>query len=477
MTNKFIDTLFILSANKMATGEFPYLNSRGLYIYPCKELLPENNLRLLYSPMTRKAVWIYKKLAEYLESGVVINEKLQDIVDTLTDFIPLKDRKEKVQEVEDYPLLTVLPNQKCNLNCSYCYSAQGRSDAELSLGKLKNAINFFMGKKRINKPLSISFMGGGEPLLSWHTVKEGILYAKEKADSLNIPVDFTIITNGTIMTDEMLKFIQDNPIKISVSFEIIEEIQNKQRGAYNKVVHNINQLLSNNIIPQINATITPANADRMLEMYELLENQFPKITNMMFEPVTSFALFPEAGDLAVFLKKYADNFLKIDSKARLKNKSLTSFPYLRTVFPVERACAGEFCLTAEGKISGCYCIATKNDAGLEKCIYGEVIEKQENRDNVIHIDRDVFKNLLNDNVYTKKKCDNCVVKWNCGGGCFYLRHCYPEDYQEVFCNFTRDFVQRVILSRYERIYEKLYGRTPKDDIQNMQYNYKILEVR
>ena len=436
----------------MTISEYRYLNSQGLYIYPCDSLLPENDRRLLYSPMLRKAEWINLQNAKDLESGKNISEELQAIVDELTNFIPLKDRKEKVHNVEDYPLLTVLPTQKCNLKCSYCYSSKGRSNVTLNPEKLKYVIDFFIEKKEEKgneQPLTISFMGGGEPLLAWDVVKEGILYAIEKAGSKNRPVDFTIITNGTIMTDEMLQFIHDHKVNISVSFEIIKEIQNRQRGKYNKVVETINKLIQKGVVPQINSTITPANADRMEEMYDLLDQQFPQITHMMFEPVTSAELFPQAGDLESFLKKYADNFLIIDAKARQKNKSLTSFPYLRTVFPVERTCAGEFCLTADGKISGCYCISTEKDPGYAKCIYGEALDAKDREGNKIHIKRGTFKNLIEDNVYTKKKCADCVVKWNCGGGCFYLRQRYSEEYQDVFCNFTRYFVQKIILNRFK----------------------------
>jgi len=446
----------------MATIEYSHLNSKGLYIYPCDPLIPENDLRLLYSPMARKAVWINSETAINLEFGKKVDEKLQTAFNILSDFVPLKNRTGKVRNVEDYPLLTVLPNQNCNLNCSYCYSKQVRSNMKLDFVQLKTAIDFFIEKKE--KPLSISFMGGGEPMLSWQTVSNGILYAKEKAGLQNIPIDFTIITNGTIMTEDMLNFIHDHRINMSISFDIIEEIQNKQRGEYDKVVDTINRLIFKNVIPQINATITPDNVNQMEEMYDVLDSRFPQITKMMFEPVTSVALFPKANNLDVFLKKYADNYLKIDLKARSKNKSLTSFPYLRTVFPVERACAGEFCITAEGKISGCYCITTKKDPGHEKMIYGKLSEKK----GKVFIKKDIFKNILNDNVYSQKKCDACVVKWNCGGGCFFIRNLYSEEYQDVFCNFTRNFVQRVILRKFERKYNEQYS-------EDIQLNHQILE--
>ena len=449
------------------------LNKRGLYVYPSEKLFPENDLRLLYSPMTRKAVWINREIAKELEFGRNFDQNLQDIVNELTNFIPLKDRREKVHKAEDYSLLTVLPNQKCNMNCSYCYSSGGRSNTALSIEKLKITIDHFIENKEHNKPLSISFMGGGEPMMSWDLVREGVLYALKKAGLHNKHIDFTIITNGTIMTDEMLNFISENNINISISFEIIEEIQNKQRGKYKEVIETLNKLIQREIIPQINATITPENVNRMEEMYHLLDANFPEISKMMFEPVIDANSFQNANDLKVFLKKYADNFIIINGLAREKSKSLTSFPYLRTVFPVERSCAGEYCLTTDGKISGCYCISTENDPGYTKCIYGEVYEKE----NSVVIKKGRFKNLIEDNVYTKKKCEDCIVKWNCGGGCFYLRQCYDEPYRDVVCDFTEYFVQKVVLQRFEMIYKKQFDRCPEQDNQNNQLHHTILEAK
>jgi radical SAM protein with 4Fe4S-binding SPASM domain len=433
-----------------------------------------DKLFLLYSPIARKAVWVDNDTAQKIKMNLPLSEQVQGIIDELIDFIPLKKQTQKVKQVEDYPLLTVLPNQKCNLTCSYCYSAKGRSTIELDRQKLKNAIDFFIDSKKEDKALAISYMGGGEPMLSWPLVSESILYAKKRALSQHKRIDFIIITNGTIMTKSIIDFIKEYKINISISFEIIEEIQNKQRGQYDRVVSTLQNLLVHGVIPQINSTITPDNVERMPEMYDLLDMNFPEIRQMMFEPVTSSELFPEGKDLSCFLKTYTRNFLVVDAKARTKGKSLTSFPYLRTVYPTERACAGEFCLTAEGKLSGCYCITAPVDPVYEKCIYGEVsaVDGSEK----IVINKPVFERLLNENVYSKKRCEDCCVKWNCGGGCFYIFNSYPQTHQDVFCEFTRDYVQEIILNRYKLLYKKRFGVIPEENKEEIKKNPTLLSA-
>jgi sulfatase maturation enzyme AslB (radical SAM superfamily) len=458
-------------------NSLPALNAKMLLVYPDGILSVYKGIHLLYSPMGRKGVWLDDDTIRKIKYGEKPDKNLQEIVDELTDFVSLREHTGKVKTVEDYPLLTVLPNQKCNLNCSYCYSANGRSNMELDMQKLKCAIDFFIDSKKHDKPLSISYMGGGEPMLSWELVSKSIVYAQQKSLLKNKRIEFTIITNGTVMTDCMLEFIKENNIKISISFEIIEEIQNKQRGQYQQVIKTLRKLISHRVIPQINSTITPSNVERLLEMYQLLDEQFPDISNMMFEPVTDAKLFSDAAELERFLKTYTDNFLSVDMEARKKNKSLTSFPYLRTVYPTERACSGEFCITADGKLSGCYCISTPVDTAYDRCIYGEILADTDAKGNKVCINKSVFENLLRENVYVKKNCEDCIVKWNCGGGCFHLYNSYPPNYQEVFCNFTREFVQKVVLRRFERLYEYQYGVSPVDNIQYIKSNYTVLKMK
>ena len=65
----------------------------------------------------------------------------------LTDYIPFGDRPH-VSAPDDYTLLTVLPNNRCNFDCSYCYSAGSRNTAEIEPDVLRTAIDYFIDTKR-----------------------------------------------------------------------------------------------------------------------------------------------------------------------------------------------------------------------------------------------------------------------------------------------------------------------------------------
>ena len=70
---------------------------------------------IMYSPIARKyAVAAEEHIVDFLKNG-----GNADVFRPLAEYVPL-DRQNKVRAPRDYTLLTVLPNNVCNFNCSYC---------------------------------------------------------------------------------------------------------------------------------------------------------------------------------------------------------------------------------------------------------------------------------------------------------------------------------------------------------------------
>lgn len=390
---------------------------------------------ILYSPIGRCYLLTTEEQIQAFEQDGVYGETFQK----LADYVPLASQK-KVRKPEDYTLLTVLPNSVCNFSCTYCYSAKGRNGSHLDIEKLCAAINFFIDSKPADfkKVLTISFMGGGEPLLSWECVKQGIEYAYSKAAEKGVRLKFKIITNGSVLTEDMIDFVKKYNVEFSVSFEIIPEIQNLQRKHYEQVYANIAKMLQSGITVQVNSTITQANVERMEEMIYMLVENFSSVKNIMFEPVVSEELFETPSHLRLFYEQYVNHFCSSLSLADKYGMSLTSFAYLRTIYPLERACPGEFCITADGDISGCYCVSTDREPLFPLMKYGVVKDRQ------VCFDTDSYYNLLRHNVYSKQECMDCCVKWNCGGGCLHQFGSYTPEYQKEVCLFTRLFVENIV---------------------------------
>ena len=104
----------------------------------------------------------------------------------------------------------VLPiSDKCNLNCPYCFAQTNGSFKFKSFTKqdIEQTIKFVVSKNE-NKEQQISIIFfGGEPLLNLEIIKFTIDHCKKEYS--NIKFNFSITTNGTIITDEIIKIFKE----------------------------------------------------------------------------------------------------------------------------------------------------------------------------------------------------------------------------------------------------------------------------
>lgn len=392
---------------------------------------------VLHSPLARKTLEIS---AERYNEVCDLDSPPSDLA-CLADYIPY-DNRPAVSHPGDYTLLTVLPNNRCNFACTYCYSAGCRDSRELDPDTLCQCIDYFMESKTTRpgrRKLTISFMGGGEPMLSWDIIKRGVAYASAKASKMDgVEVHFRIITNGSILSDAQIDYISRNGIDVSVSFEILEEIQNLQRCHFDIVDSNLRKLLHRGVDTQLNVTITPSNVDRMVETYNAMRQRYPEVKNAMFEPVTAEDMFATPADMRRFYNKYITGFTAIYQMGKQQGVDITSFPYLRTVFPVKRACPGEFCITADGKITGCYCVSTADHPLFNRSCYGSFT------DGSFTFNAEIYQALMLHNKESNPQCAACSARWSCGGGCWHQFNTYSESYRNEICEFTRKFVEQIV---------------------------------
>ena len=283
----------------------PALNQSEIFC-----LFPDENpgLSLLYSPLAGNAVLADNPLITRAEQ-LCLNHPGSPVTDEtlrpLLDFIPVKERNPIASNPAQLSSLTILPNEICNLNCSYCYAAAGRSKQRLDREVLLGAIRHFISiHGQNNRHLYISFGGGGEPFLSWELIKESVEVASDLSDKLGIETGFSFATNGTLLNREMLSLIRKYQIKANVSFDILPDVQQAQRGRYEEVNRNLHRMTAAGISPTINAVITPLNVHLQEEMAIALISNFPDIRRASFDFVVDAGLFADPVALGAFLNDY-----------------------------------------------------------------------------------------------------------------------------------------------------------------------------
>lgn len=131
---------------------------------------------------------------------------------------------------------------RCNLNCIYC-QAQDHSAV------IKGNMNLETGKKAIdialqspNDNLTFEFQGG-EPLLNFAIIKAMIEYAELNKGKKNI--EYTVVSNFSLLTDEMIEFFLSKKVSICTSLDGPEELHCKNRRHLNS--GNSYELLQNGL--------------------------------------------------------------------------------------------------------------------------------------------------------------------------------------------------------------------------------------
>lgn len=197
--------------------------------------------------------------------------------------------------------VTMLLTNDCNLACSYCFESNKGKDympKEMALDILKatyNVVDPMVGIFTLN-------MFGGEPLMNWETFKAVCDYVLEN----NLKIRITATTNLTLLTDEMIDYIDELSIPILVSVDGIKEVHDKHRcNSFDKVIENMKKLIDRDLGYLIEArmTVAPDTAKYMYESVKMLVDL--GINNIANVP---------ASDLdwdAQSIQDYKDNYEKI----------------------------------------------------------------------------------------------------------------------------------------------------------------------
>lgn len=123
----------------------------------------------------------------------------------------------------------------CNLKCKYCFAAQGDfgGDKELMSFEVgKAAIDFLINNSGNRKNLEIDFFGG-EPLMNFDVVKQLVEYGRSVEKDYNKNIRFTITTNGVLLNDEIIKYINENMHNVVLSLDGRKDINDSMRPTVN----------------------------------------------------------------------------------------------------------------------------------------------------------------------------------------------------------------------------------------------------
>lgn len=453
--------------------DYKKLSEKNIFVIPIGDYWGIDNERIcmVYAPLNGHISLGTPTMIEKMNlcaEGQIVNIEAQTALNVFQakGKIPVHYLPESPHELYQ---IDILANYTCNFKCVYCYSAAGRSSKQLEFEKIKAVIDYlFCSNKKQTNPYIINFSGGGEPLLSFGLIKQTIEYIEHVNVGKNYIYNIGLVTNGSLITPDIIDYMQKKRVDMAVSFEILEHLQNKERGCYDKVAANIDMMLEKGFPFGIRTTFTPESVSCMCEMVDELSHRFPKLRKVVFDTVLSPNLFPTPESL----KEYYDTFVEEYYKAKnlgLKKGILIESIAVETLSMVrDRTCEGKIVLTPMGTISSCARVSSPLEKLYDDYIYGKVEEGG------LVFDYEKFKSIMNhNNIYIQPMCNNCFAKWNCGGGCRLFHDSFNSNFEEIRCNFVRKGLKRQIFDVLVSNFRKSSGKDLKSFITEKIENKEV----
>lgn len=368
---------------------------------------------------------------KYKDEGVT----LQDLDEVLSDILELKEGGKLFTEDQyadkafdfknrhtEIKALCLHVAHTCNLNCTYCFAAQGKYHGERALMSFetgKRALDFLVENSGKRRNLEVDFFGG-EPLMNFEVVKQLVAYARSIEDKCGKHFRFTLTTNGVLLDDEVTEFANRECHNVVLSLDGRKEVHDRLRktingkGSYDTIVPKFQKFVKarGDKGYYVRGTFTHNNTDFTNDIFHMADLGF---TELSMEPVVcapgeEYALTEE--DLPVLFEQY-EILAKEMLRREREGRPFTFYHYMLDL-------TGGPCIYK--RISGCgsgteYLAVTPwgelypchQFVGDPKYSMGNIWDGVTNK-----ALQDEFKLC---NAYARPDCKDCWAKLYCSGGC------------------------------------------------------------
>jgi sulfatase maturation enzyme AslB (radical SAM superfamily) len=160
-----------------------------------------------------------------------------------------------MEEKMELTNLTFILTDACNFNCSYCIQKKEKNSIDRST--IDTAVDFFYPFLKSDDKIHIAFYGG-EPLLEYEQIKHTVLLVEKKNKTPNKNIQFTLTTNGSLLTDEKLQFFNRGNFALMLSFDGLVQDIGRAKGSREKILRLMKRIREYPDIGfEINSVFTP----------------------------------------------------------------------------------------------------------------------------------------------------------------------------------------------------------------------------
>ncbi len=356
------------------------------------------------------------------------------------DLILWKKQKAElmVEKVELQNLCLVL-SQDCNMRCAYCYENGGSFNKTRKLmdcSTIKKIVDWWLGK--IPQEISsvrVEFYGG-EPLLNAAGFIYAVEYINEKINQLNKTVRYFVITNGTLINDEILEVLKRNKVTVTLSIDGDRESQNANRkllgnhDSYDTVIQNLHCLIKADVQVLARITLTHGNIKRLFNSIVTLWKEGINEIDCIAVLTNSEKLRIRKDDLVELRKSY-EQIQKEMTENLIAGVEKFFGNYLRIIGALYDNWDKYYPMCGYYSYKKIYCTPDQELYNCEKLIGFS----SEGLGSVDALNCESLKERIISHTYSKK-CAKCVMRRVCGGYCYADAKQYSS-YMEVLCEIQK----------------------------------------
>ena len=359
----------------------------------------------------------------------------------------------------------------CNLNCSYCFASQGKYHGDRALMSFevgKAAFDFLIEHSGSRRNLEVDFFGG-EPLMNWEVVKQLVAYARSVEKEKGKNFRFTLTTNGMLLDDEVMDFLNREMHNVVLSLDGRREINDHFRrdyagkGSYDTIVPKFKRLVEKRGGKgyYLRGTFTHNNVDFTNDIFHMADLGF---TELSMEPVVCppddpYALTEE--DLPLLFEQY-EILAKEMLKRKREGRPFTFYHYMLDlkngpcIYKRITGCGSGteyMAVTPWGELYPCHQFVGDTAYSL-----GNVFE------GILHPEvQDKFRTC---NAYSRPECKDCWARLYCSGGCAANSYHATGDVNGVYKYGCELFKKRIECAIMMQVAEGEEGLAPTGSATN-----------
>lgn len=343
----------------------------------------------------------------------------------------------------------------CNLGCKYCFAGQGDFNGPKGLMSFevgKASIDYLIKNSGNRKNLEIDFFGG-EPLMNFETVKKLVEYGNAEAEKYNKVFRFTITTNGLLLDDKKIEYINKHMHNVVLSLDGRKEINDAMRptlsgkGSYDVIVPKFQKLVEGrgDKYYYIRGTFTRNNIDfgKDVKHYKDLGFELTSMEPVVDSEENEYALRTE--DIAKVNAEY-ERFAKEYLDIRKKDPRFKFFHYMIdlsggpcAIKRISGCGAGleYLAITPSGDIFPCHQFVGKDEFKM-----GNILE-----DDIV-FPENIVSTFRATDVTTKEDCKICWAKFYCSGGCHANAYNFNGDVKKPYkdgCEMQKKRIECAIM--------------------------------